>query len=371
MVQFFDPRQEQEVRRRRAYAQQLQTQFQAPTQTEMAGGFAIQRSPLEGLSKALQGAGAAYQMDKADQMEADINKKRQEMLAAAVGKMGTNPQEAANILIQDPQTMQAGLGIYTDAIDANQRMQELQMKEALRNQQWERDAALRRELAYTRSGRMVVDPDTGEIVPNTSGAPAKPLPVGALTLQDEITQSLSGAINIAKDASALAQRIRAGEVPLEPTGRIEAWARNLVGISDPESRAYADYKQYVEKLRNDTLRLNKGVQTEGDAQRALNELVAAGNDPGLAAQAMEKVAQINQRAADLQGIRLNNVRQNYGLPAMDTGELVGQPVVIGGANAQTPENPAISAARDAITRGASRDAVIKRLQENGIDATGL
>lgn len=370
MVEFFDPAKEIDAKRRRQFAAALQQQAQSRP-TEVIGGYAVPQSKFEGIARGLAGIAGNYQNAQADQMEAGINQKRQEMLAAAVGKMGTNPQEAANILIQDPQTMQAGLGIYTDAIDANQRMQELQMKEALRNQQWERDAALKRELAAIRNGQMVVDPDTGEIVPGAGAAPSKPLPVGALTLQDEITQSLSGASNIAKDASALAQRIRAGEVPLEPTGRIEAWARNLVGISDPESRAYADYKQYVEKLRNDTLRLNKGVQTEGDAQRALNELVAAGNDPALAAQAMEKVAQINQRAADLQGIRLNNVRQNYGLPPMDTGQLVGQPAVVGGANAQAPAGDPLSSARDAIARGAPRDAVIKRLQENGYDATGL
>jgi len=319
MVQFFDPTQEAEIKRRRRIAEQLQAQG-APRQTEMVSGFAVPQSGLEQLARGLSSGVGAYQAATADTKEQDLAKQRQELLAQALGKVGTDQREAGTILAQDPSMLSAGIGLIKDANETD--------RELLK---FERDANLRREIAGIQQG-MKLDPDTGELVPNPNapkGQP-KPLPVGALNLQDEITNSLATASNLTNDASAMAAKIRAGQVPLEPTGKIEAFGRNQLGLSDEKSRAYGDYKTFVEKVRNDSLRLNKGVQTEGDAQRALNELTSAGNDKELIASAMDKIANINARAVQLQKARLNNLRSNYGLPELDTSTLTPPPAAPAG-----------------------------------------
>ena len=53
---------EEEIAQRRAYAKALQEQGQTPLgQTQMAGGWAIPQSPLEGLAKGAQQMLGAYQ----------------------------------------------------------------------------------------------------------------------------------------------------------------------------------------------------------------------------------------------------------------------------------------------------------------------
>lgn len=322
MVQFFDPTQEQEIKRRRRMAEMLQAQAQ-PRQTEVVSGYAVPQSGLEGLAKALAGGYGAYQSARANTMEEDLAKQRQALLAEALGKIDTDQKGAGAMLAQDPSMLAAGLGLITDANKTDRKKIEQETRLDYEDKKWEREAALRRELAAMKGG-MMLDPDTNEIVPNPNSGPKKPLPVGALNLQDDITTSLATAGNLTTDAANMAAKIRRGEVPLEPTGKLEAWGRNQLGLSDEQSRAYGDYKTFVEKVRNDSLRLNKGVQTEGDAQRALNELQAAGNDPELIAGAMDKIAMINQRAVKLQEARLANLRSNYGLPPLDTSNLTPQ-----------------------------------------------
>jgi len=54
------------------------------------------------------------------------------------------------------------------------------------------------------------------------------------------------------------------------------WMENLVGGTE-ESRNSNQFNTFLQRLRNAQLRLNKGVQTEGDAIRAMQEMVAVGD----------------------------------------------------------------------------------------------
>lgn len=148
----------------------------------------------------------------------------------------------------------------------------------------------------------------------------KPLPVGALKLQDEITQSLAINKNLVTQAEAQAKLIREGKVPLEPTGKIEAWGRNMLGMSDADSLAYDRYQTFKTKLANDTLLLAKGTQTEGDAQRAVDALITPSNDPEVAANAMEEVARINKELIGMQKQRQKLINKNYGIADEEVSE---------------------------------------------------
>lgn len=167
--------------------------------------------------------------------------------------------------------------------------------------------------ALTKAGE-TVDPDTGEIVPTKKNVQ---LPVGALKLQEEALDNLSVARGIDADLGAFEGQLEKGDLNLSLGKNITSRARNLVGASTPESRNFASFKASLEKLRNDSLRLNKGVQTEGDAIRAWNELFDNINDENVVKQRLKEIRNINKRAANVQKSKIKNLRQNYGADDLD------------------------------------------------------
>lgn len=111
-----------------------------------------------------------------------------------------------------------------------------------------------------------------------------------------------------------ANQLDNGELKLGPVRNVVAQARNTMGLSDQSSRNFASFRSNLEKLRNDSLRLNKGVQTEGDAQRAWNELFTNLNDESLVKQRLAEIQAINARAVAnrKQTIQVRRTAQNVG-----------------------------------------------------------
>jgi len=80
-----------------------------------------------------------------------------------------------------------------------------------------------------------------------------------------------------------------------------------------------NFEAFLNKLRNDTLRLNKGTQTEGDAQRALDE-IANFYDKGDTKTVRARLAEllkINQVAAEERKRNINRIRKNQGVDEFD------------------------------------------------------
>jgi hypothetical protein len=97
---FYDPAQEAEAKRRRRYAELLQSNAKMPESSEMVSGIVVKRSPLELLAKAIQGGMGAYNERKADELDTQASQRRQQMWAQAL----QNPDQAVFILGQDPST---------------------------------------------------------------------------------------------------------------------------------------------------------------------------------------------------------------------------------------------------------------------------
>lgn len=139
-------------------------------------------------------------------------------------------------------------------------------------------------------------------------------------LQKEESEGL-GAVQTANALSESLQtpldQMAQGKLKLGPVANALAPARNFLGISDDSSRNYTSFRANLEKLRNDSLRLNKGVQTEGDAQRAWNELLPNLNDPALVKQRLGEIQDINARGARLQAQLINQRRGAQGAPYID------------------------------------------------------
>lgn len=164
------------------------------------------------------------------------------------------------------------------------------------------------------------------------------LPAAALKMQNEELDAIgtSGAINA--DLGALITQIDEKKLDLSLVGNVASKAKNFLGMSDEQSRNFQSFLSTLEKLRNDSLRLNKGVQTEGDAQRAWNELVANINDPKAVKQRLQEIQKINARAANLRRMNLDVIRSNYGLEPLDTSGYQSQPAAVGGSGKSTVDD---------------------------------
>jgi hypothetical protein len=144
----------------------------------------------------------------------------------------------------------------------------------------------------------------------------KPIPASVVKQQDAIIDRLTTARSIQSDMAAFARQIDEGKLDFGPVRNLVNQGRNLAGASNEESRNFASFKSGLEKLRNDSLRLNTGVQTDGDAQRAWSELFQNINDRDLVRQRLREIEAINARGAQLQEYRLQVLRGNFGAGAL-------------------------------------------------------
>lgn len=146
------------------------------------------------------------------------------------------------------------------------------------------------------------------------GPPARPLPVGALKLVDEAQQAINASSESLSLVDSAIGTVESGKVNLGLLSNAVSRTKNAIGSSDPQSRAYSDVKQTLEKLRNNYLLLAKGVQTEGDATRAWNSEIGENvqNDNNLAAQQLKKAKGLIERAIQAQSVRIDNIYANFG-----------------------------------------------------------
>lgn len=145
----------------------------------------------------------------------------------------------------------------------------------------------------------------------------KPIPQQALKQQNEALDIIGTANNINADLKSIDDTLGVGKLELGIFSNLANKGKNMAGISDPASRQFATFQATLQKLRNDSLRLNKGVQTEGDAVRAWNELLENINDTQLVKKRLKEIQTINQRAADLQKANVDNIRKNYNVEPVD------------------------------------------------------
>ena len=152
----------------------------------------------------------------------------------------------------------------------------------------------------------------------------KPLPTQALKLQQEALDAIGIASSIDKDLGAIQTQIKSGKLPLGLISNAANSALNYTGNSTEESRNFGTFKSSLEKMRNDSLRLNKGVQTEGDAIRAWNELFQNINDPEMVNKRLTEIRNINTRGINYQKMNIDVIRSNYGKEGLDTSAYTNQ-----------------------------------------------
>lgn len=105
------------------------------------------------------------------------------------------------------------------------------------------------------------------------------------------------------------------QLELGPLANAYNKSRNFFGKSTPESQRYQELQATVTQIRNESLRLNKGVQTEGDAIRAAEELTAAfaANDTKAMGNALKRWAEAQTKIGQDKAALIDRRRKSQGV----------------------------------------------------------
>lgn len=222
----------------------------------------------------------------------------------------------------------------------------IQNAEAYKNASPE-DRAIMEKVNKLNEKGLVTDPTTGKIVnqpgltdakkelkySETSGAEqakidtaeelerkkvkGQSLPATIAKEQDNLIDEISIGTGIIVDLGGFISKIDSGELNLNVIGNIADKAKNKLSLSTEESANLASFDSYISKLRNDSLRLNKGTQTEGDATRAMDEIITSKTDPRIVRQRLVEVQKLNERALEVKNLRLQLLRAEYQKEPLD------------------------------------------------------
>jgi len=139
----------------------------------------------------------------------------------------------------------------------------------------------------------------------------KPLRADLAKEEDADYVLAKDAKNLATDAYSYISRIKSGEIKFGLKDRASISARNLLGSQDPDVIARNDFDQFLIRLTNESLRMNKGQQTDKDYLNALKEMKSA-ESAADAARAMNKLAEVNVRRTEDAKTSVERRRANAG-----------------------------------------------------------
>lgn len=219
-------------------------------------------------------------------------------------------------------------------------------------------ATLLKELAGIKRETEVykADAKTKQNNPN-----AKPIPAPALKMQSEALDAIGNAESINSDLQQVRSQLSSGQLNLGLFRNLYNQGRTYAGWSTPEGVKLQSFKNQLEKLRNDSLRLNKGVQTEGDSVRAFNEILSNVNDKNYVMDRLAEVERINQRGVELHKAGVNMIRSNYSHEPLDFSSWTAQPGAMGGSTGQ-PSVPAVAPNARPNSFGAPPPGSVTRIQ---------
>lgn len=159
-----------------------------------------------------------------------------------------------------------------------------------------------------------VNKRTGEVLTTRSPNFQPKVPEGALKNSEESLKSAGGSAWINSQAEQVLRDIQSGDLKLGVLNNWKNYGKNLTGLSDAESQAYARFERVVKDMANTQLLAAKGVQTEGDAYRAMQQFIAGAGkyDEKTMIDSLENV--INKGRMDLDRVQagLNAHKSTYG-----------------------------------------------------------
>jgi hypothetical protein len=166
---------------------------------------------------------------------------------------------------------------------------------------------------YNASGSLEPIPG-GPADPAAKVAPRKAWTPAGLEKYNKIRTDIQVASTINTMMDDMANLFNDPQFELGPVQNKKYEFQNWSGQSTPQSQAYAKLSANFEKMRNDSLRLNAGVQTDGDAQRAWNEIMANMNDKELVKSRLADIKRYNEFALNEKRMQLENFDAEFGAP---------------------------------------------------------
>lgn len=145
---------------------------------------------------------------------------------------------------------------------------------------------------------------------------SKPLPPGIQKAEDADYDAATAAINLANDADKYLNSIQSGNIKFGVKDRVSLFARSALGSDDPDVTVRNDFERFKKTIVNESLRLNKGTQTEGDAIRAAKELESS-ESAADAAKAIQTLRDLNVRRAGDSRDSIDRRRANSKLPSVE------------------------------------------------------
>jgi|TARA_R110000764_G_scaffold197483_2_gene282652 hypothetical protein len=99
--------------------------------------------------------------------------------------------------------------------------------------------------------------------------------------------------------------------------------KGLTGFQGEEEINSSKFKSFIQKLRNDSLKLNKGIQTDADAKRVMGELFEAfdSNNSNVIQEKLREIKRINETAIALRKKTLINRRDGQNVKPFDFSKL--------------------------------------------------
>lgn len=251
-------------------------------------------------------AAKTYAFDRGTEMMPDMS--------GYQGVYGQPPQMPQPLQMQQPQQQGAIDPIQQHAMAVQQQQAQTgvspMQRPELANQQIYNTPQIREIEGY---GKLMADRAAQKkMAEERAKTLASPMPANIVLEQNEIVEKARIADGIQRDMDKFINQIDSGSLNLDVIGNLQNKLRNGLSMSTEESRNLSSFQSSLEKLRNDSLRLNNGVQTDGDATRAWNELVQNINDPKVVRQRLQEIKLINQRGEALQKQKLNIMRAEYG-----------------------------------------------------------
>jgi hypothetical protein len=130
----------------------------------------------------------------------------------------------------------------------------------------------------------------------------------------------------AAHAGPILEALNSGKLPLDPVSVLRYKAALATGIGmDEKAALYGDLQQYQQQLVNSILLDNKGVQTEGDAQRARLQIAVASGDPKAVAREIGTSLDGINRASSFYKAKASDISRQYGVDSPDTNSTLGIP----------------------------------------------
>lgn len=190
----------------------------------------------------------------------------------------------------------------------------LSVKDQLENEWKRREFELKQRDTNSTIAARNATSQRGSFGGGVGGAPmGRPMASGVQSKEDEDIADIQSVQSINTQIEQVIGELGSGDLSLGPINNLISRGQNLSGLSTPGSRNFATLEATLEKMRNDSLRLNKGVQTEGDAVRAWNEITKYITDPKVVAKQLDRVRNLNAIAAKqrLQRINIRRARNRY------------------------------------------------------------